>query len=343
MNHVARFVCLSVFLCLVGSMAFSQNYEVRFTSTPPTIDGAVSPGEWDGAASAITEFVGHDTGNPEDAQESTRVRALYSVDGLYILYECTDTDVVSIVTGSERYNGAPQGTPGQQTSGSVGWTFGGTDYLAIYIDPANVADDRTDVDPSFYSYSLQAEPSITANQLMDDNGNSYNYTEFGRFGGARIRNTMFPEIEGTLVMWLGGGSWEISDKTEIKDGASADGYVMEFKIAWSDLNLPYYETYGGRFISDQGVRFIDLEGIDNDLNSEETTVWGLERIPGGNVTGMPLPGTVWKVQFARHSASAAVQYVNWVGSTGGFVSRPFGSLTFGAASPSAVLDALIHN
>jgi len=324
--------------CVVG-MAGAQNYTVNFTAKPPTIDGVVSAGEWDAAAPAITGFTQHDAAVNEDPTEPTKVRVLYSVDALYILYECTDSDVVSIVTGSERFNGAPEGTPGQQTSGSVGWTFANTDYLAIYIDPANVADDRTDVDPSFYSYSLQAEPSITAKNEMDDKGNSYNYTEFGRWGGGFVRNTLFPTINNVPVMWFGGGSWEL-DKTVIKDGPTANGYVMEFKIPWTDLYCPYYEYYAGRL----GGNIAELNGIDTDLNSEAETVWGLERVEGGKVTGMPVPGTVWKVQFARQSASAEPQYVDWVGNTGGFVSRPFGNLIFGEVSggEAAVQNAALH-
>ncbi len=330
---------LLVLFGMVAGMAGAQNYTVNFTSKPPTIDGAVSAGEWDAAAPAITGFTQHDAAVAEDSTEPTKVRVLYGVTGLYVLYECTDKEVVSVVTGSERFNGAPEGTPGQQSSGNVGWTFAGTDYLAIYIDPANVADDRTDVDPSFYSYSLQAEPSITAKNEKDDKGNSYNYTEAGRYGGDVVRNTLFPTINDAVVMWFGGGCWELN-KTQIKDGATANGYVMEFMIPWGDLYCPYYERYGGRLADN----IVELNGMDDQLNTEPETVWGLERVEGGKVTGMPVPGTVWKVQFSRHSASAEPQYVNWVGSTGGFVSRPFGNLIFGEVKggDTAVQNAALH-
>ena len=275
----------------------------------------------------------------EDSTEPTKVRVLYGVTGLYVLYECTDKEVVSVVTGSERFNGAPEGTPGQQSSGNVGWTFAGTDYLAIYIDPANVADDRTDVDPSFYSYSLQAEPSITAKNEKDDKGNSYNYTEAGRYGGDVVRNTLFPTINDAVVMWFGGGCWDQQNPDQgrrhgqrVRDGIhdSLGRFVLSLLRA---LRRPP----GGQH------RGIERDGRPAS-NTEPETVWGLERVEGGKVTGMPVPGTVWKVQFSRHSASAEPQYVNWVGSTGGFVSRPFGNLIFGEVKggDTAVQNAALH-
>jgi len=138
-------------LLLLPAISYGQSYTVNFTAMPPVIDGKVSAGEWDAASPAITTFIAHDTGDAEDANELTKVRVLYSVDALYILYECTDTNVVSVVKGSELKNGYPADTPGRQGSTDMGWTFAGTDYLAVYLDPANVADDRTDVDPSLYS------------------------------------------------------------------------------------------------------------------------------------------------------------------------------------------------
>ena len=187
MRHSGTFL-LALIFCVVPGVAFGQSYTANFVSTPPTIDGQVAAGEWDAAEPAIgANWTDHASATAADPNEPTKVRVLYSVDGLYILYECTDTEVVSVVLGSERGNGTPEGTPGRQPSGEMGWTFSGTDYLAIYLDPANVPDDAEIIDPSAFSYSLQAEPSMTANSESDDMGNSYNFTEFGRFGGFRVR------------------------------------------------------------------------------------------------------------------------------------------------------------
>lgn len=332
------FAFLAISALILPQVVFSQSYTVNFTATPPTIDGQVSAGEWDAAESPLgSDWTSHDSATPYDEAEPTSVRVLYSVDGIYILYECVDTLVQSVTVDSERLNGSVAGTPGRVASGDAGWTFGNTDYLAIYIDPANVADDRTDVDPGAYSYSLQAEPSMTANQEVDDQGNSYNYTEFGRYGGFRVRNPNPVDVGGVTEYWVTGGSWEIPN-SKVLDGPTSDGYVMEFFIPWKDLNYPYYEFVADEIIDGGTI----LDAQDATVRQFETALWGLARVDGGDVTGMPLPGTTWKIQFCRHSASAAVQYINWVGDTGGFVSRPFGQIVFGEATATDIRDAMMH-
>ncbi len=332
-------ICLMVCAALAGSgLAFAQTYTVNFTADPPAADGVVSPGEWDAAEAPITEFTDHGGSAESDPAEPTSVRLLYSVDALYILYECTDTDVVSIVTGSERLASAAEGTPGRQTAADMGWTFGGTDYIAVYLDPANVADDREDLNPDLYSYSIQAEPSITANNENDDLGNSYNYSEHGRYGSFRVRNPNPVEVDGVTQYWLTGLSWEIYNTT-ITDGPTDDGFVMEFRIPWEDLNYPYYQHVGSEIID--GLIILDAE--DATVRNQETSVWGLASVDGGAVSGMPAPGTVWKAQICRHSASADPAYVNWVGDTSGFVSRPFGDLLFGEATGTDVSNAMLHD
>lgn len=319
----------------IGAMA--DTYTVNFTATPPTIDGVVSEGEWDAAGDWITGFTEHSSPTAEDSTEPTRVKALYSVDGIYFLFDCTDTDVVSVTVDSE-YLGAPQteGMPGRVPPSDAGWTFAGTDYCAIYIDPANVSDvEGEDVDnPNFYSYSLQFEPSITANDERDARGNSHNYTEFGQFGGAWIKlDEPHTAPNGTEYFWTGGLSWELFDG-KIVDGTKADGYIVEVFIPWSDLNHNYFL---------RGAEFVGADDVwTSDFASNEFATQGMIEVEGGAVSGMPMPGTEWKVQLCRHSASASPDYVNWVGDTGGFVSRPFGTFVFGDAPPTAVRDALQH-
>lgn len=308
-------VCLG--FCLISIGAFAESYTANFTAKPPVIDGKVSAGEWDAAAAAITKFTAHDSETDQDPKEKTKVRVLYSLKGIYVLYECTDTLVQSVVTGSEE--------PGN----GGGWTFANTDYTAIYIDPANVSNDQTDPDVNTFSYSIQVEPSRTANAADD----TYTYTEFGRWGGCTFRN---PDATAE-DRWLGGGAWQLKE-SKIFDAKSADGYAMEFFIAWSDLNLPYYQHFGST-ITENAITLIGAEAT---LRQDPTAYWGLAAVDGGNVTGMPLPGKTWKIQFCRHSASSEPQYVNWVGATGGFVSRPFGDLVFGEVTTAQIQDAMLY-
>ncbi len=339
MKHISGIILTVCAVLAAPSLVMAQSYTANFVATPPVIDGQISAGEWDAAEAPLGEdWTDHGSGAAADPAELTQVRVLYSVDGLYVLYECTDTDVVSVVTGSERLNGSAAGTPGRQASGDVGWSFANTDYLAIYIDPANVPDDRTETNPSIYSYSLQAEPSITANDEQDDMGNSYNYTEFGRYGGFRLRNPNPVEVDGVIEYWVNGGSWELTT-SQVVDGPTADGFVMEFKITWEDLGYPYYQHVADEIIDNTTI----LDAEDATVRTFPGAIWGLAAVDGGNVTGMPKPGTAWKIQFCRHSASAATQYTNWVGDTGGFVSRPFGEVVFGEATGTAIRDAMLHN
>lgn len=326
-------------MALVGGLlalpmtAMGQSYTVNFTATPPSIDGSVADGEWD-AAEPITGFTSHDSGDAEDSAEPTEVRALYSVDGLYVLFNCTDTDVIAGSIDSERYGAHPDDFAERIPAGDAGWTFANTDYLAIYLDPANVANDaEVDNGPDFYSYSLQMEPSNTALESLDERGLSHNYTEAGQFGGAQIKlDEPYESSDGNTYYWVGGLSWEVNG-AEILDGPTDTGYVMEVFLPWSDLNAPYYL---------RGAEFLEGSVFVEGFATNEFATQGMLAVDGGLVTGMPTPGTVWKAQFARHSASASVQYVNWVGDTTGFVSRPFGDLVFGDAPATAVLEALQH-
>ncbi len=327
-----KFLLFGMALSLLAPVALALNegatVTAPFLATPPTIDGVVSAGEWDDAAVASGEWSEHSSDLTQDPLEPTVVKIAYSVDGLYILFECTDTNVAAAAGGSE--------INGQNT-----FSFGGdTDYLAVYLDPLNYADDA--LNSAWFSYSIQAEPGVTVNAEDE----SYTYSEVGQFG--RFRNKFDPPLDngdGTLTYWGGGVTWDLSN-TKIVDGPTDDGYAMEWFISWTDLN-GYYANYGSEVLEaviDVGLEQTDpfnvLNGIVHGFFLDGDNVIG--NIGFGNVTGMPMPGTAWKIQLARYTEAAAPQYTNWVGDTGGFVSRPFGNLIFGEASGSAVREALIH-
>lgn len=321
---------LAACLIVPAAQAVNEGATVTapFLATPPTIDGVVSAGEWGDAAVASGEFSEHNTDLTEDPLEPTTVKVAYSVDGLYILFECTDTSVLAAAGGSE-------------INGANTFSFGGdTDYLAVYVDPSNYPDDA--LNSAWFSYSIQAEPGVTANSADE----SYTYSEKGQFG--RFKNKYDPpqqNDDGTVTYWGNGVSWDLKD-SKLVDGPTSDGYAMEWFIAWTDLD-GYYQNYGSEVLD--SIVDVGLDQADP-FNIETALVHGFfldgDNVIGGigfgNATGMPLPGTTWKIQFARYTSAAAPQYTNWVGDTGGFVSRPFGNLVFGEASGSAVRDALMH-
>lgn len=325
MKKMGFFTVVCLGFCLLSMGALADSYTANFVVKPPVIDGKVSAGEWDAAAPAIVKFTDHGSDAAQDPKEPTKVRALYSLKGLYILFECTDTLVESAATGTEG--------PGVSPS----WPFVGTDYCAVYVDPANVADDRADLpaDPgvNFYSYSIQAEPSRVAQSAEE----TFTYTEAGRYGDSLTRN---PDTTAEARWIKGPNAWQLTDG-KVFDGKTSDGYVMEYFIPWTDLNRPYYQFVGSVITGNAIV----LNAADAEILKAEDTIWGLEAAPGGKVTGMPMAGATWKIQFARHSASAndgAGEYVNWVGNTNGFVSRPFGNLVFGDVTSSQINDAMLY-
>ncbi|MBZ0256066.1 hypothetical protein K8I31_08395 [bacterium] len=327
--------------CLIVPAALAVNegatVTAPFLATPPTIDGVVSDGEWDDAAVPPGDWSDHGSATLA-GDETTVVKVAYSVDGLYILFQCVDPEVLA-GNGSEYLGSGPTAVDGQAQP----FTFSGpTDYLAIYVDPSNYPDDG--LNSSFFSYSIQAEPAVTA---WDEDA-SYTYTEAGQNG--RFKRKFDPPLvdnDGVTHYWAGGISWELN-KSKIIDGPTADGYVMEWFVAWTDLD-GYYMNWASEVLD--GIADVALDETDP-FNSENGLVHaffldadsgaGIGGTGFGNATGMPLPGTEWKIQFSRYSQTAVPSYTNWVGDTGGFVTRPFGTLIFGDASGSAVRDALMH-
>ncbi len=341
-------------MLVFGPMAQAANEGATVTApfvvVPPTIDGQVSPGEWDAAAAAPGDWTQHGSSDPATVQ--TVVKVMYSVDALYLLYEVTDSEVESLATSSEKWHGL-------NVEGAVnspfGWA-GATDYFSFYVDPSNYPDDAPGADD--YSYSLQWEPSNTAWGETDEDGNSYNFTELGRWGGfPSPLNPPLTDLDGNTVYWGGGVAWQL-EGLQVVDGATASGCVIEVKVPFAGFTGYYRQRIGDMF--DLGFGDGTYEAI---VNGDATELlyaeYGTIRVFGfgkdadgapntagvaqtsGVVSGMPAEGTVWKAQFCRYDGTTG-EYVNWVGDTGGFVSRPFGNLVFGSASATDVRDAMLH-
>ena len=330
-------VCLVVAaMCLpLGALAVNEGATVvaPFMAVEPVPDGVISPGEWDNAAVAPGDWSMHGAADLAAADQPTVVKVAYGLKGLYILYECTDGEPVALAGGSEVF-------------GANTFSFGGdTDYIATYIDPANY----TGPGESTYSYSIQAEPSFTANAEGDDLGNSYTFTESGQYGGFR---SLFqpPRVadDGTVQYFGSGGQWDLVT-SKVKDGPIDGGYAVEWLVTWEDLIGYWRHSLGGLVQIDGSIHEVELNG---DQTVPELVQFGTIRtyetpadadpVPvGTGMTGLPAEGTQWQIQFARYNGTNG-EYTNWVGDTGGFVSRPFGTLVFGSASGTAVRDAMLH-
>ena len=76
-------------ILLPATSSAQETYDVNFTSTPPTIDGIVSPGEWDDAAAEESGWrILRDPAGPTDVHNN-RFRMMWDDTHLYLV---TETD-----------------------------------------------------------------------------------------------------------------------------------------------------------------------------------------------------------------------------------------------------------
>jgi hypothetical protein len=337
---VSALLVLPVFTMAQGSND-GATVVATFLPVPPTVDGTVAAGEWDAAGVAPGAWSDHGSATGADAAFPTTVKVAYSIDGLYILFSCVDDEVIAGAGGSEHLGSGPTGAPGQQQP----FTFGGaTDYLAIYLDPLNYANDAPN--SNFYSYSIQAEPGVT----WDNADSSYTYTELGQFGGHAAKlNPPIVNADGNLQYWAGGVSWDAPGMV-VKDGPTADGYVMEFFMPW-DMFSGYTTNFASEVLD--GISDINLDNTDAPYAVQNALSHAFRfdadnkaySVGSGVVTGMPKAGSQWKIQFCRYSETAVPAYSNWVGDTGGFASKPFGTIEFGGLPDdggTSIREAFIH-
>ena len=80
----------SFFLLTFNSEAQIKTYEVIFNSSAPVLDGVRSPGEWDKASEAASDFKLLRTGGTESS-ENIQFQLLWNDEGLYMITETDNT------------------------------------------------------------------------------------------------------------------------------------------------------------------------------------------------------------------------------------------------------------
>ncbi|OUU88016.1 MAG: hypothetical protein CBC36_06070 [Verrucomicrobiaceae bacterium TMED76] len=80
----------SFFLLTFNSEAQIKTYEVVFNSSAPVLDGVRSPGEWDKASEAASDFKLLRTGGTESS-ENIQFQLLWNDEGLYMIAETDNT------------------------------------------------------------------------------------------------------------------------------------------------------------------------------------------------------------------------------------------------------------
>jgi hypothetical protein len=176
-----------------------NKYDVNFTENPPTIDGIVSPGEWDDAVAAEGGWhLLRDTSRVDN--QNSRWQAVWDDDALYILFQ------------SDYKNWSPS-----PSSGSLDWN---ADNINFYIDPNVDGEENIVGDGDTDGYQ------IAFNQLMGDSGIE---------NTAGINTGLFLEAHedspfGNQGQWLG-----LLD-TYMRQKMTNNGGVTEVKFTWLDFD-----------------------------------------------------------------------------------------------------------
>ncbi|HUF62330.1 MAG TPA: LamG-like jellyroll fold domain-containing protein [Verrucomicrobiales bacterium] len=210
------FLCFAAVSLASTALLPAQNprrIEASFTRSAPTIDGVVSPGEWDDAPVAGEWGLLRE---PETARSghNDRARFLWDDQALYILYE----------SNYANWSADPSGGAEEQALEALntGLDFS-LDSLNIYIDPNTDGEslDRTGEGEAVDGYQIAFS----------------NFAGDGWLKNRQFQNTAF-FLEGHVDNAFGNqGAWEppALASSELYQKLGATGGVVEFALYWSDL------------------------------------------------------------------------------------------------------------
>ncbi|MDP6860641.1 MAG: hypothetical protein QF426_12535, partial [Verrucomicrobiales bacterium] len=206
-KSIVQIILLSMgFLLTVSSLAQAQirTYEVIYSPSAPVLDGVRSPGEWDNASEAATDFKLLRTGGTASS-EKIKFQLLWNDDGFYMIIETDNTSW-------------------GEWAGNV--DFGFDDYN-IFIDP------NTDNEPnqsSFDGYHIgiwQTNGLITrfADDLDDQERTTFLEARHnGNFGN--------------------NASWSEPRELNWVSNHGDFGGVVELFIPWTDFNVDEFDENG---------------------------------------------------------------------------------------------------
>ena len=263
-----------VFLFAASTIVSAQNtYDVNFTSTAPTIDGVVSPGEWDDAAAAAGGYrLLRDDAGTADAHNN-RFQMKWDDDNLYILTQ-SDYD-------------------GWFTSLGIDQIDFGADSVSLYFDP------NRDGEP------LQGDPSSPFNQV---DGYQVAVNQYvGTFSCTACSTEVDDDPSNPLAAGQPGsglgtfaeahvdnlfgnqGEWEGLRGTTISTVNGSSGSVIEFAIPWSDFDAPQLDASGletglnlGGVAPVNDERWNFQAAAQTTDNSNFLPVWNWHTNPDGN-------------------------------------------------------------
>lgn len=252
------FVC-SLMSVLLATVAFAQDktYNVNALSTygvAPTIDGTVSAGEWDEAATpGCTGFVLHNNETQAAAEDPT-VLAVFDYDNLYIVFQLPNSDFALAFDPTA-------GDPENDYRDPTNATYSGDD-LEVFLAPAGI------------NFPL---PGNTCYHIVffpyEGNGQCY-ITETGS----------------STAVYPGATSWNpLDEEAAFTYNSTTQELIVEYRIAWTQFDVAPDTTLAGH-PADGATWGCQLGSINN--NPAEAVNWEPDGT-AGFVQGRPFGAWVF--------------------------------------------------
>ena len=217
-----------------------------YLGSTPTVDGIISPGEWDDAFEIVTPF----SGSPpvmQWASEFSQVTdpADLSLQGwmkhddkaLYLGFNITD----DLLHGVETAHWAPPANPQVDALNQSGWPWFG-DEMEILLNAAGPPDDCAAPDPSKpHAGGLEVVGNETEWQMVLNLAKS-------RLGGVGVGGLLEGEPRDSLSAWNNYGSWIKSGKMKgaakvAKQSKGANVWVAEWEISFDLMQIEPGKPY----------------------------------------------------------------------------------------------------
>ena len=200
-----------------------RRYDVKYTPSPPVLDGAVELGEWDAAVESGDWGLLRKPITAEDA-ENSRFRMMWDKTYLYVLVQSDKT------------------TWGSAGDGAMNF---GQDNINFYFDPNGDGESTGRPVNQVDAYQI-AWNQREGLGFMDDDG----------AGGRQISNTGFFLENHIDNGWGNQGRWQGLRQSRLAQKHGSTGGVIEFALAWADLDSPAPAQWAAdpeKFPSDRGT------------------------------------------------------------------------------------------
>lgn len=329
-----------------------RNYNVNKTNVAPTIDGVISPGEWNNAATAAGTWGVLREAEGELDTENNRFRMMWDANNLYVLYE-TNFNIWS----------DPADKVGDPNPGI---SFG-ADNLNLYLDP------NTDGGPNFVD---NPEDNVDGyqfafNQFSDPDNGSLTSTDANRQGVGFFTEAHANTPFGDQANWNRGGSQVAGAALQnivVSQRNNASGGVAEIVFPFANFNadavLPgttdaadfnsdglvnggdFLIWQRGKGLTGQTDKTTGDANLDGNVDAADLDQWktaygtNTQYITGLNATSGVDPGDQWFFNMSRINGQGDqgnfLPIWNWH-SAQSFALRPHGTITFlGAPAVGAV-------